>query len=272
MKSKWPVYTTMLVVTATIVTVSLFLPQILLEHQEARMLGVDSYQPARSYPGRLFPKPSCEPAATPSPAATGGTATATPQGSSFEDIMGKVRLLENGSENTTRQNEPSQSELTMKQAVNRGMEQITAYGKAGAMLPLGNFPDDYSVNAKLYTMQSMTGITMDYWSIKFASKSQAPGESGGVSLTMDAQTGTLLSYNMSVNAQQQPPDLIAGITYLAASIGLDGSILEVKPADSAQETATWASGNHDLFMTLTCSSDGSATALSMNLSTKTHSP
>jgi hypothetical protein len=266
MRNKWLAYAASLVLTASVVTASLFLPQVLLQRQEDRMLGVDINQ-GQSH---LLPEASYASAPSLSPTLTAGSSTAQPS-YSLENIVDKIRLLENASAESTYQHEPTEGEMTMKQAVACGIDQITEYMKAGAMLPLANFPDDYAVLATLNTIHSKTGETMDYWSIKFAVNSDSTDRNSGINMLMDAVTGTILSYNMSLNPQQKQPDLIAGVTFIAAKLGLEGSILDDTVTGTQVDSVTWVSGNKSLYITLSCSASG-VTAMSMKMSTQLQVP
>lgn len=264
MKNKWFAYAASLLMTAMIVAASVFLPRVLLVRQEDRMLGVENNQGIRQYQSRVFPRASSTPSPSPSSAVQ---PTERPSGVSLEDLAVKIQLLENSGGSETYQREPIEGEMNMKQAVKSSIEQVEEYVKGAAMLPVAGFPNGYDVTATLNTIRGKTGATLDYWSITLVTSPDLTNANAGISLILDAETGVILSYKMSVNTQEAP-DLSAGATFIASRLGLEGSVLEHSPKETENDSATWVCGDKSLFINLFCSNTGDTAAMSMNMSTR----
>ncbi len=268
MKSKWLAYAASLLLTAVLVTASVFLPRALLQRQERGKLGVENLQGVSPYRSRLFPRMSPTPAPTQAPSPT---ETPDPLSSDQTKRLHSIfQLYENISENSTIQREPLEGEMNMKVAVKTSMEKLARMMESGAIPPLPDFPNNYDVNASMNSVMDTNGqIGFTYWNLNYYTNAKLAKTSGGISFMMDAQTGDILSIKMHVGSAAEGFHLDKAAAVICRDLRISGKLVTIEPEDKGgPESAVWIADEKILNIYFFLSRMEDSTTFSMNISTQ----
>lgn len=263
MRNKWLGYAASLVLAAALVTASIFAPSALLSRKEAAMLGDVSYRNYGNYPNRTVIRPTVTPSPSPAPSASGSVSIVD----NTAQIRRKMLIMENSAGSMEIQ-EPSGNDINMKMALVQCSEQIKNFIKAGAIPPLVNFPDEYTVNARMQTATTSQGDSYDFWSISFTTNAKLTKAHSSINMTVDAQTGAIYfmkMYTASTSGNLSTPD---AARYITQTLGVDGSV-QVQPSQiKGTDSAIWVSSDRSLFISFYHQTTPDGSAFSMYMSTK----
>lgn len=260
MKNRKWWYTVATFIAALLVTCSVLMPGILLSKTEDSILnspytvnvGIFSSQQSR-----------------PNVAGTSAIQTAT----SVQQLTQSARLFKQDAATSVLANEPFNGSMNINEAVGSCVKQITALLLKKALPPLTGFPQGYGVYAELRTItDDHSKQTLQYWTINFFSP-PAPTSKAKFSISLDAQTGSFLSLDlstqitssMSVKASQI--DLVHSTNVIAQSMNIPGKMLSVDQSQ-VPSTARWQFNNSLLILQVTLDQRHTSTNFGMNLDIK----
>jgi hypothetical protein len=271
MKNKWAAYLAALLVTAATVASTVFMTPALLRRQENRIISRVNFRNSGDNKSRPYPQLTAIPteaSATPGPAAPTAEST-VPRDAATMTLIKKILLMESNTFDRSQTSGPAADESGMKEAVKNCIDQMMILTRAGAMLPMANFPSDYNMNASLQTVVDRDGNSVfDYWSISFSTNPKLTKAGGSIGLMVDAATGKIFSFKMSAKNNKKKIDLTQAATFVANDLGIDG-IVKLLPAkyDSAQ-TAMWISKNNLIYIVFNLTEDSGYSSLTMTITSK----
>ncbi len=268
MKNKALLYTASLLCTAAVVASSVFLPRALLDRQERVRLGAETVLINGSYHSRQHPRPTPVPTASPEPTSTVAPSPTAPSNWLEEELLKKVRMMEDPG-NRTIQRQPGEGDMTMKKAVDLCIKQLENLVKSNAILPLPNFPGDYTMNASLNTVFSTNdGEEFHYWSISFGTNTERTKNQAGIGLIMDAETGSVLQFKMHSDSLEINGFLLTdALKSIASGLGMTGKVMKLPDRESGQQTAVWVSYDKKLFLTMYMTQDHQQGTLALVIDT-----
>lgn len=271
MRNKWAGYAAALLLTAALVTSSVFMPSILLEQRESRILGNVNFVDNPAYKARTYPQITLTPTkAPPSPATPTPLPEPTegPLAYDTRQLLQKILLMEQYSSNAVLISEPAADDIGMKDALAICYKQLAILMKANAIPALANFPGVYSTDASLWSVSDDSGTSFfDYWTISINTNPKLTKRNGGISLILDARTGSILSIKMYSGSINAKINLAETARILAANLRVDG-ILNMLPAKKGEpEMAQWIAKDKSLYIIFYLSTGTGGTSLTMNIST-----
>jgi hypothetical protein len=193
--------------------------------------------------------------------ATAASKTRTPSVVSVAQMTRSVQLYEQGVQKSVLSTEFSNGSMDMQEAVDACVQQITTLLQKGALVPLAQFPQAYTVSAEQRTIMGDSGNpALQYWDIAFLSLSNQTK----MDVSLDAQTGMFLSIHISVENATGIVDLMSTAEAMAQEMHMSGRLLLLDEQGMPQ-TASWKFNNATVLMQLSVDESTSSTNFLMEM-------
>ena len=168
-----------------------------------------------------------------------------------KQLVQRVQLFEQHAADSVLSREYADGSMGMREAVDTSIKQITLLLKKGMLLSGGGFPQMYTVSAEPRTITDTHGsAALQYWNIHFTAKNDLSLIRQEVAVSLDAQTGLLLSIHITLARSNTMSDLVNIAEVIAQGMNMPGKLLSLNQQQMPQ-TALWIFNDSALIMQLT---------------------
>jgi len=186
---------------------------------------------------------------------------------SEKQLAQRVQLFEQHASDSVLSREYADDGMGMKEAVDTCIRQITLLLNKGMILPSDGFPQAYTVSAEPRTITDDHGnAALQYWNIVFTVKTASSTVRREVAVSLDAQTGMLLSMYITLANDNTMVDLVNIAEVIAQGMNMPGKLLSLNQQQMPQ-TALWLFNNSELVMQLTLAKRAQLTIFVMTIGT-----
>ncbi|GFZ33026.1 hypothetical protein CSC2_35520 [Clostridium zeae] len=187
------------------------------------------------------------------------------------EVAEKVNTLKKYSANNSLAREISSDSMSMREAVALCINKISMILSKNPTLNLNEFPDAYSVNGELRTIEGKNlnngKVEFQYWNINFNGKTDKNSTRQGIEMLLDAKTGVILSMSIIFENKVDNVDLERILQSIGDVMNFKGGVLSFNSQKGSQ-TAIWGGKDSPIIIKLIFGQEKDLTFLKMNLDVK----
>jgi hypothetical protein len=188
-----------------------------------------------------------------------------------KELAEKVNLFNKELEHNNLAREISSDSMSMREAVALSINKISMILSKNPTLNLEEFPDAYSVNGELRTIEgknlNFSKGEFQYWHINFNGKTDNNSTRQGIEMLLDAKTGAILSMSILFENKVDTVDLERVLQSIGEAMNFKGGVVSLNSQKGSQ-TAIWESKDSSILIKLIYGQERDLSFLKMNLDVK----
>ncbi|MBL4933655.1 hypothetical protein [Clostridium paridis] len=241
-------YTLMVLMACIIITLSVFMPGIMLSKSEESIINHSVVMSGENNSVNPNTQNDLEPKAQ----------------SIAESLAKKVALYEKYSHEGALVKESTTGSMGMREAIATSTKQISAIIDKKGLPNLSGFPESYNVDAELREIKENSTV-LQYWNINLSPKNDEGRNNKGISLAIDANTGVILVFKFTIN-ESSTINIEDMAETIAVHMNMPGRLVSLNKKQL--QNAVWSFDNSSLSMNLQINEQAGYTIFSMSLETE----